>query len=133
MSDSIIVTQTAKIWLGEDGIIRIVSRKTAPGTIADSMELWHAVKTAGGGITRPLFADIRNTSLIDSESRKYFARTETRELISAVALLVESPFSRVIGSLFLGINRLPVPIRLFTLENQAMEWLQSQTLMEKKT
>ena len=87
------------------------------------MELWEAVKSVIGGKTCLLFADIRNTDPVDAESRRYFSRPETKELIRAVALLVQSPFSRVVGSLFLGVNRLPIPVRLFTSEEQALEWL----------
>ena len=132
MSDPIIETRTAKVWLGQDGIVRITSRKTTPGTLADSREIWNAVKSASAGKIRPLFADIRNTGAIDSEGRRYYSRPETKELTTAVALLVESPISRVVGSFFLGINRLSVPIRIFTSEQQALTWLNVFLDDEKK-
>lgn len=40
-----------------------------------------------------------------------------------MALLIGSPVSRMIGNFFLGINRLRVPVRLFSDEAEALEWL----------
>jgi hypothetical protein len=119
----VIETRTAKVWLDEEGIVRLVSMGKIIEGLEASQENWDAVNQVSEGKIRPLFADIRNTKPIDAESRKFYSRLQVRELISAVALVVASPLSRVVGSMFLGLNKLPVPVRLFTSEEQALLWL----------
>ena len=132
MIDAIIETQSAKIWLDTDGIIRLVSLGSHGEGLAPAEENWLAVDQARRGKRRPLFGDIRKTGPVDAEGRKFYANIEGKDLITAVALLVESPISRVVGSLFLGLNRPPVPIRIFTSEQMALEWLRDFLEDEEK-
>lgn len=132
MTDAIIETRSAKIWLGEDGIIRLVSLGSHGEGLAPAQENWQAVDQMRQGKRRPILGDIRKTGPVDAEGRKFYANVEAKDLISAVALLVESPISRVVGSLFLGLNRPPVPIRIFTSEQQALEWLRGFLKEEEK-
>ncbi len=124
MSESVIETRTTKIWLGADGIIRIV---TKPGvskqTLADAVENMEAVDRVRLGKKRPAFIDIRKAMSTDAEGRRYYSRTEHKETVSAAAFIVGSPISRMIGSLFLGLNRPPFPLVLFDSEDKALEWL----------
>ena len=41
----------------------------------------------------------------------------------AVALVIDSPLSRVLGNFFLGFNRPETPARLFTSVDEARAWL----------
>jgi hypothetical protein len=120
-----IETQTARIWLGGDGIIRAVLLGILSEGVAIAQENWDAVTQVSQGKIRPVFADIRNIKSIGGEERRFYARLETKGFISAVAMLVDSPLSRVIGSFFLGLNKLPVPINIFTSEEQALAWLRN--------
>ncbi len=43
--------------------------------------------------------------------------------ITAIAMLINSPGSRIIGNFFLGINKPSVPTKLFNEKNKAIEWL----------
>ena len=125
-------TQTARIWLGEDGIIRISLIGVMSEGLAIAQENLEAVSQVSQSKIRPVFADIRNIRSIGAEERKFYARMETKGVINAVALLVDSPLSRVIGSFFLGLNKLPVPTRIFTSEEQALAWLRSFIEREKE-
>lgn len=55
------------------------------------------------------------------------ARTElTRrgDLVSAVALIVGTPLSRMMGNVFLSVSKPMAPTRLFHDEASALAWLQ---------
>ena len=126
MNNPMIETRTIKVWLDEEGILRIV---TKPGitqqTLSDAVENMDAVEKARLGKKRPVFVDIREAMSTDSEGRKYYTRPELVDLFSAGAFVVGSPISRVIGGLYLGLNRPPFPIRLFTSESEALDWLRN--------
>ena len=131
MSNEVIETRTARIWLGEDGIIRVSLIGVKSEGVAIARENWEALSQTSQGKIRPVFADIRNVKSVGAEERRFYARIETKDLINAVAFLVDSPLSRVIGSFFLGFNRLPIPIKIFTSEEQALEWLKGFLEEEK--
>jgi hypothetical protein len=71
----------------------------------------------------PLLVDSRNIKSMEREARVYYAGEEGRKSVSACALLIGSPVSRVIGNFFMGLNKPLVPTRLFTSETEAIEWL----------
>ena len=57
---------------------------------------------------------------------------EGAECITASALLVESALSRMIGNIFLTINKPDVPVKLFTNEQEAKKWLMEQADFNKQ-
>jgi len=83
-----------------------------------------AVEKIRLGMKRLLFVDIREAKSTDLEGRKYYSRPELADHFIACAFIVNSPISRVIGSLFFGLNKPPFPIRLFTSDESVFEWLQ---------
>ena len=118
-----IVTQTAKIWLDENGILRVTSLPGATQTLAQAHENMSVEVQLSRGKRRPLLVDLRGMKSFDRDARAYYAGQEAAKFQSAVALLIGSPLSRVIGNFFIGFNKTVMPTRLFTLEAEALEWL----------
>ncbi len=123
MTDKSIETRTAKIWFGEDGILRIVLNPGAELTLADVEEHIAAARKITGGCKAPLLMDSCRIKSVSREARQFATREEAAKFISAQALLVGSPISRVIASFFLGLNKTPHPTKIFTSESEATEWL----------
>ena len=118
------VTRIAKIWQGEEGIVRGVgSLNSIEATITDAMEICSAIFKVSEGKKRPLLVDIKNVKSATRETREYFAGDEAARIIEAMALLIGSPVGRMIGNFFLRINKPIYPTKLFTSENEAIEWL----------
>jgi hypothetical protein len=80
-----------------------------------------------GGRRLPALIDLRAARSQSAEARAYLAGPDANRVSSAVALLIGSPISRVIGNFYLGVNRPSVPTRLFTDESQAEAWLRQFT------
>lgn len=116
-------TRTSKVWLGEDGIVRLISLPVKAISLADAENNWAAVAEAGQGVARPILGDIREVRGISREARKFYASDDTARIVSAIALQVDSPISRMIGNLFLGFNKPPAPVRLFGNNDEAIAWL----------
>lgn len=123
MENEVIETRTNKIWLEEDGIVRAVNFPNAKITLEDAKENVATVKKLIKGRKCPLLVDISKVLSLDRDARKYYAEAGEKENISAVALLVGPPLSKVIGNFFIGLNRGVAPLRLFTSEARAIEWL----------
>ncbi|MDH5681165.1 MAG: hypothetical protein OEZ36_06245 [Spirochaetota bacterium] len=71
----------------------------------------------------PLLVDMRDLQGISRDAREYFAGDQVREFVLAIALIVESATSRIIGNFFLSFNKLKVPVKLFNSETKGETWL----------
>ena len=70
----------------------------------------------------PILGLNRKLHSISREARVFYAN-ESASFACAVAILTQSPVSKVIGNFFVGLNKPSIPTRLFTLEQDALNWL----------
>jgi len=82
-----------------------------------------ALWEVAGHRRRPVFLDMRSIRSLDRGARLHYASQQSADTSLAVGLLVGSPLSRAIGTFFLGLNKLPIPFRLFSSEAEALCWL----------
>lgn len=75
------------------------------------------------GRSYPCLINMQGIKSFTKEARDYMA-VEGSACIKAGALVVNTPLSRMLGNMFLAINKPAVPTKLFTDEKQAEEWLQ---------
>lgn len=115
--------RVAKLWLGEDGIVRIIHNPNAEVTLEDAQETMAAYLTINQGKRRPLLIDTRTMRSISREARHYYAGTEAARVASAAALLVGTPISEVLGNFYIGMSTPHLPSRLFASEDEALAWL----------
>ena len=124
VESEVVEIRAGQVWLGADGILRyFIALPNAEITLEDMQEIVAAYEKINKGMTRPGLGDIRNIKSVDRAARLYASSKEAAQWVSATALLVESPVSRMVGNFFLGVNRPPYPTRLFTSEAKAIEWL----------
>jgi hypothetical protein len=74
------------------------------------------------GISYPCLIDIGGIKAVDSEARAYMA-TEGAKLVKAAALLTNSIYTKILGNIFLTINKPEIPVRLFSDKAAAIKWL----------
>lgn len=121
ISSAIINTRIAVVWIAPDGILRIVCKPhKTQATDADVEAINQAIKELSRGGKFPVLADIRNLKTITREARMFPCNNPGIGEVNAVALLVKSPVSRIIGNFFLGFNKLACPTELFTSENDVI-------------
>ena len=123
-----IVTRTARHFIGDDGIVRSIMLPGAEQTEGDAEENIRACGTLLKEHQRcPALIDYRRMRSMDRGARTYYSGPEPARVMSAAAILIESPLSRIIGTFFMGLHKPLVPTRLFTSEAEALAWLQSFT------
>lgn len=74
-----------------------------------------------GGRRSPLLVDARGIGSMDRPARREFVRRG--DLVSAVALVVDTPLSRMMANFFLTVSKPVAPTRLFDDEVYALGWL----------
>ena len=123
MSTDEIATETGRVWLGEDGIIRSVANAHSEETLPTAKANIAAIAHVAGGVPRPVLVDLTGVKAISRDARAYYNSAEAAAHYTAAAMLIGSPLSRVIGNFYMGLNKLPKPARLFTAEDAALAWL----------
>lgn len=118
-------SRVARLWIGEDGIVRIIHVHDAEVTLADAQETMAVYLSLYGGKRRPLLVDTATLKSISRAARTYYAGEDAARVASAVALIVATPVSRVLGNFYLGVSRPHLPGRLFSSEPEALEWLKT--------
>lgn len=72
----------------------------------------------------PTLVRINRVKEVTRDARMFFAESEeNRQVSSKVALVIGSPLARIIGNFFMGLNKGPFPVQLFTNVDTAIEWL----------
>ena len=122
-----ITTRTAKIWLRADGIVQGVSLPKSYQTLEDAQVNAAALARVCLGEPRPWLIDIRLGQGVDRQARVYYSSEAVVRFTRAVAvaLLIGSPVSRVVANFFISLNKMLIPTRLFTSEDQAVAWLKT--------
>jgi hypothetical protein len=121
--DSGIITHPKfQMWLRPDGIVQLVWASRAAMGLEHAVAATEAMTRLNNGRRRPLLVDAHDAGPQDRPARMEFARRG--DLVSAVALLVEAPLSRMMGNFFLSVSKPVAPTRLFGDEASAVAWLQ---------
>ena len=74
------------------------------------------------GKTYPCIFDISNVNAITKDARDYLAN-EGNELVSASAILINSPVKKMVANFFISVSRPRNLTRVFTDRESAIKWL----------
>ena len=74
------------------------------------------------GISYPCLIDMEGVKSTDSKARVYMAKEGAR-LMKAGAMLTSSMYTKMLGNVFLTINKPEIPVRLFSDKATAIKWL----------
>jgi hypothetical protein len=91
--------------------------------LEDAIAATEAMAQLTGGRRSPLLVDSHDIGPQDRPARTEFARRG--DLVSAVALIVGTPLSRLMANFFLSVSKPVAPTRLFDDEASALAWLQA--------
>jgi hypothetical protein len=117
-----VITRACELRVDPDGFVLATMKDGARFELEDAKEAVAAVTRLAPERTSVL-VDMRRIQSQSREARAYFAGPEAVARVDAVALLVDSPVSRVIGTFFLRFRPHPVPARMFDDEASARAWL----------
>jgi hypothetical protein len=120
-NDDAVITRTCTLWL--DRFVRGRFHDGAEVQGVDARENLRVTAELCDGKRRPILVDLRPIRSQSAEARAVFAGPDATAVSLAVALVIGSPLTRVLGNFFLGFNRPAMPTRLFTSIAEAEVWL----------
>ncbi len=118
-----IETRACRFELDPRGFVRATMRRGLEMDLADAREALEATARISAGRRVPILVDSRWLKSQSREAREHFVGEEAARITLAVALLVGSPVSRMIGNFFLRRKAHRAPTQLFTDEDEAVAWL----------
>jgi hypothetical protein len=121
MNNSGFENEFAQFWI-EGGIVFFVYK---PNT---SIDLDAAKKIVNDRIVfqkqmdYPIYCDIRSMKSADKAARDFLAK-EGSSYTKGVAVIVDSPMTKIIGNFYLGLNKPVAPTKMFTAKEEALAFL----------
>lgn len=110
-----------KIWI-EDNILFCVYENKLNIDLEIANECVELRLEYAKGVSYPVVIDIKGIISITKEAREYFS-SKGAESITAGAFIINSPLTKILGNIFLTVNKPQTPAKLFTNEKAAMKWL----------
>lgn len=119
----VIHTSFSKVWLGDDGICRVVLQPYVVVGLAEMQENLAAQKKVIGKGKGPVLVDMRAINNSTHEAREFGAGEEFNQVVTAVAIIENTRVGEILGNLFINFSNPLFPTNMFTSEEKAVEWL----------
>lgn len=122
MKDKVVETEHVKYWLDE-GVLNATFSRNLVISLDLAQKLVDMRLTFCEGKSYPVLMDISYIASVDTASRKYLSSEKAMQHILAGGFLCQSLVSKLIGNIFVRIDRPKIPTRIFTDRNKAVTWL----------
>lgn len=129
---SITVNDKIQVIEGDDNIYRYIAINNCTLDMDTLEKMTHIGDTWCQERLCGNLIDIRNMLFIDSKTRAY-AAAQYRPHVAGTAIIVDSRISSYFANIYLKFSQPKVPTRLFTKEEEAVNWLQEQMQKRLKT
>ena len=113
--------EIADYWLDPDGILHSYS-KSSKRTVKNISENIALVKKITGNKKVPLLIYLSDSPVPDKESRK-FSTEQLPNVYKAMAMVSKPGLSKLIMNILFALKPPPIPMRSFTDDKEAKDWL----------
>ncbi len=120
-----ITTGTCEIFMDELGILHLKMLKGPEMDLGDAIDNFIVAKNLTGQKPALRLLDMRAGRKISGEARKFIKKGNASESCIAKAVVVSSPLIKFAGDLLNGIVRKKFPVKTFTCEKEARQWLKT--------
>lgn len=116
---------TSTMWFDVDGILYSVPKPNAPQpqTRQESMEQMELFRKIIGGKKTCMITKTSNASRPPKKEDRDWIAKELESVVKAMAIVSASPLSRMVANLFFGFKPPTYPVKFFSNENDAREWI----------
>lgn len=117
---------TSFIWFDADGVMY---SKPKPGISEPEMSREDALKQMDefkkllGNKKACMILETNANSKPPKKEDRDFIAEQLNQVVKAMALIFSSPLSRMIANLFFGLKPPPYPVKFFSNEKEAKEWI----------
>lgn len=121
-------TRVSEIYKDEEDIIHIrFPEKGMRIELRDSHEILETrTRLSPPGSQQLILTDLTTDPLPTRDARNYANSPEMNDTTTAMALIVNNGFSKILGNMFLGFSKGQYPVKLFVSHDEARAWLMQQ-------
>jgi hypothetical protein len=117
-------TTTSKYWF-ENGLLYVVSKKAEhPDAKTQEKEIEEFSKRIGNKKVCAIM-EVSQSTPSSKEQRERNAEL-LPQLFKAIAFIIKNPVTRILAHLYLGVTKIPFPVKMFSTEEEAKEWIKTQ-------
>ena len=106
-----------------DGIIYITYKKGVTINLSVAKEIVKTRIEFTSNLVFPMLLFDEGVKSIDKEARDFFSSKEGIAKLSACAMVLKSVYSTFLGNFLIKITNPPIPVKIFTEEKKAKEWI----------
>jgi hypothetical protein len=92
-------------------------------SVEDVKSIASSCQKIGGGKAYPLLIKVDKYTLPSAEARKFIAQADSNPYAKAEAYVISDLPQKIVGNFFLKFDKPARPTKIFTNEEEAMEWL----------
>ncbi len=112
----------ARVSMRRDGIVSVIAENSRMHTVEEAAAVMDAVEKLLGGRRVPLLLNMVGGGGLTTEARDYY-NARAPSLVTAVGIVTTSVLGRVIANFFIALNMGVMPVRMFSDERSAVDWL----------
>ena len=118
-------TSTIIIMLRDDGLIKTQAQPDWVGLheLHHAQEIMEIMRDIEGTEMKYPVLNIVSTNKVSMEAREYYSSHPP--ITPATAMVTPSFVSKIVGNFFINFHKMQVPTRIFTQEDEAIDWLKS--------
>ncbi len=113
---------TSTLWFDENGILCSIAKKVPQQTVEEAKKTMEELRKLTGGKKVCLLSDSTDSSPLNKEMRDYYAEV-IPGIAKAIAIISRSAVGKMVANLFFSIKKQPYPVKMFSDEIEAKEWL----------
>lgn len=116
---------TSIMWFDEEGILYSVPKAGAvhPQTREESQRQMDEFRKITGGIKRCMVLQTDSASPPPKKEDRDWISGELESVTKAMAIISTSPLSRMVANLFFGLKPPAYPVKFFSNETDARDWV----------
>lgn len=123
----VIETNTGFISLVEEGIIRVQGKDKVQIEVEDIDDNLRAFQKLRNNQKTAFLLLFGEEATISKEAREKFANKQRNSMKKAEALVISAPYHRLIANFHIAHFKPEFPTKIFTCEQEAIEWLRQFT------
>ncbi len=132
MKESCLETEYAEFWI-HNGIVCCAIRPSVKKiTLEIATTLVKERLKSFNNQSYPLLTDLGNMLSVEREARVYLGEGDALKFVNSVAILTSNHLAKLAANVYLRVNKPHhIPMRYFSNENEALNWLVKHKTPEK--
>ena len=116
---------TLSVSFRSDGIVNVQIQANDEIDVIHVIQVVDVLEKVGKGKKFPLLIVVGEYTLPTPEARAYIATPESDPYASAEAYVIQSFTQKLVGNVYLSLNKPARPTKMFNSEEKAIEWLKA--------